>query len=452
MTTPTRHAHAATDRSAAELRTKLAAERDLDAMWREDARARRAGAIEHRDALADVEERAAAAKRARRERATDAREAERLNALHRRATRSGERARLRARILGSAEVRALRVAKVRTVTLAVGIPVLLAFAAWSTTGVQAGVVRLLSLDHGSAAWWAAWLVEPAAIAVVAGIIVGRAVLRSSGGNTDWRAAFAECSFLGGSLALNVLGGWPAGSGWDGFATALPHAIGPAGAAATAWLIGLFDGYVSAARPWDGAPRLADLTDVDTLTAAARVPAAVVPETAEDQPIVTPPAPVEAPAEDRTEDQPHPVTSAAPTVPKSVAAVLDLPTAPIPEPLFIVPPKRDDVPRRPAPVPVTAPLFTGPAGPDLRPHDAADAYPGDRLPVDVEDQEDAFEDDAEGTDVSPELLALGRWIAAQFARDDVPLTRANLLDALRRYGRGISTDRATELLRQLKPAA
>ena len=39
-----------------------------------------------------------------------------------------------------------------------------------------------------------------------------------------------------------------------------------GAAGTAFLIGLFDGYVSAARPWHGAPRLAgmrlDLSEVE----------------------------------------------------------------------------------------------------------------------------------------------------------------------------------------------
>ncbi|WP_205752210.1 hypothetical protein [Cryptosporangium phraense] len=265
MTAPTRSTAArravTVERSAAELAADLAAERDLDTVWREDTRARRAGAVEHRNALADVEETASAAKRARRERATDARESEKLNALYRRATRSGERARLRARILGSAEVRALRIAKVRTVTLAAGVPVLTAFAAWSTTGVQAGVVRLLDVESGSAPWWTAWAVEPALIAVVALIIIGRAVLRSSGGDTDWRATVAEWTALGLSLALNIFGGWPAGAGWDGLGSALPHAIGPAGAAGTAFLIGLFDGYVSAARPWDGAPRLADLTDV-----------------------------------------------------------------------------------------------------------------------------------------------------------------------------------------------
>jgi hypothetical protein len=243
---------------AARLRAELAAGRDLIAVQAEDAWARRAQATEHRIAMADVAERDAAADRERRERARDAAEADALAALYRRAAASGARARIRAEISGSAEMRALRVAAVRRVALIAGLPVLAAFAAWSTTGVQAGVVRLLHLADASAAWWASWAVEPALITVVALIIVGRAVLRSSGGDTDWKAGLAEWSALGLSLALNIVGGWPGGGFWAGTATALPHAIGPLGCAGTAFLIGLFDGYVSTARPWDGAPRLADL--------------------------------------------------------------------------------------------------------------------------------------------------------------------------------------------------
>jgi hypothetical protein len=247
---------------AARLRAQLAAARDLVAVQAEDAWVRRAQATEHRIAMADVDERAAAAQRARRERASDAVEADALAALYRRATRSGARARIRAEIQGSAEMRALRCAAVRRVALLAGLPVLAAFASWSTTGVQAGVVRLLGLTGGSASWWASWAVEPALITVVALIIVGRAVLRSAGGDTDWRAGLAEWTALGMSLALNILGGW------SGLGGALPHAIGPLGCAGTAALVGLFDGYVTAARPWDGAPRLADMD----LTAPVAVPA------------------------------------------------------------------------------------------------------------------------------------------------------------------------------------
>jgi hypothetical protein len=241
---------------AAALREQLAAERDLQTVQREDVWARRATAVQHELALAAVDEQETGAKRARRERVRDALEADELAALYRRAASSGTRARIRALIQGSAEMRALRIAKVRTVALWAGLPVLAAFAAWSTTGVQAGVVRLLDLDDRSASWWASWAMEPALIAIVALIIIGRAVLSSSGGKTDWRATVAEWSALGLSLALNIAGGWH--GGWDGLATALPHAIGPLGCAGTAFLIGLFDSYVTDARPWDDAPRLEEL--------------------------------------------------------------------------------------------------------------------------------------------------------------------------------------------------
>jgi hypothetical protein len=101
--------------------------------------------------------------------------------------------------------------------------------------------------------------EPALIAIVALIIIGRAVLRSSGGDTDGRATAAEWIALGLSLALNIFGGFPEGAGaLAGVASALPHSIGPIGCAGTAFLIGLFDSYVATAQPWKDAPRLADL--------------------------------------------------------------------------------------------------------------------------------------------------------------------------------------------------
>ncbi|MFI7074927.1 hypothetical protein [Micromonospora sediminicola] len=242
--------------SADELRTRLQEDRAVVEVRREDERERRESDVEHRIALARIQERERAEARERREDDRDAAEDVALAELYRRAKRSGERARIRAEIDGSAEMRALRVAKVRKVALLAGIPVLAAFAAWSTTGVQAGVVRLLDLDAGTASWWAAWAVEPALITIVALIIIGRAVLRASGGEVDWKATVAEWSALGLSLALNIVGGWH--GGWDGLVTALPHSIGPVGCAGTAFLIGLFDSYVTAARPWEGAPRLADL--------------------------------------------------------------------------------------------------------------------------------------------------------------------------------------------------
>lgn len=263
--------------AAAELRGELVAARELVAVQREDDWLRRVQAAEHHIAMADVDEQTAAAERARRARARDAQEADELGQLYRRASRSGARAQIRAQIQGSAEMRALRVASVRQVALVAGLPVLAAFAAWSTTGAQAGVVRLLHLAPDSPSWWASWGMEPALITIVALIIIGRAILRASGGDTDWRATVAEWTALSLSLALNIFGGWVGGAFWAGAGSALPHSIGPLGCAGTAFLIGLFDGYVTVARPWDGAPRLADLDLVPAVPVAdaTAVPAPVL---------------------------------------------------------------------------------------------------------------------------------------------------------------------------------
>ncbi|MFB6397968.1 hypothetical protein [Polymorphospora lycopeni] len=304
--------------SADSLRAGLLEAREVIGVRREDARARRAQDAEHRVAIADVDERAAAAARARRERVRDADESAALAELYRRAARSGARARVRADIERSAEMRALRVARVRQVTLLAGIPVLAAFAAWSTTGVQAGVVRLLGLEPGTAGWWAGWAMEPALITVVALIIIGRAVLRSAGGDTDWRADVAEWTALALSLALNLAGGWHG----DGFLTALggglAHSVGPIGAAGTAFLIGVFDSYATAARPWDNAPRLADLN----LTIPAPVPAHGEPAAP-----VTPPTPVPAPVvELPPAPEPTPVSEPAAPVVKATRPAKRQPSA------------------------------------------------------------------------------------------------------------------------------
>lgn len=310
---------------AAALRADRAAARALAAVKAQDIWARKVQETEHAIAMADVDEYATNARRERRERTRDTADAEALAALYRRATRAGARARLRAQIQGSAEVRALRIAKVRTFTLLVGIPVLIAFAAWSTTGVQAGVTRLLDLTPWSATWSAAWLVEPALITVVGAIIIGRAILRSSGGDTDWRATAFEWGFLGLSLGLNIVGGWPEGSAgfWAGMGTALPHAIGPFGCAGTAFLIGLFDSYVTDARPWHNAPRLADIDLTAPTMTVPSVPTAPVPPAAtipaQSRPAVeTAPAPTETAAETAAPDAPATVPPA--TAPTSSAAV------------------------------------------------------------------------------------------------------------------------------------
>ena len=258
-------------REAARLRAELAAQRAIEAVRREDTRARVADHMAHDAAMADLAERQAIAAQQRRERAREAAAQEALVALYRRAINAGARARIRADISRSAEMRAIRIARMQRATLAIGLPVLAGWAAWSTTGVQAGMVRLLGLEAGSPGWWAAWLVEPLLITIVAGLIVLRAVLRMSGGDVDERAARAEWTALTVSVVLNMVGGWTTRvDSWAAVPTAVAeaigHSLGAIGAAGTAWLLGVVIDYTTTARPWDGAPRLADLD----LTAAPQM--------------------------------------------------------------------------------------------------------------------------------------------------------------------------------------
>lgn len=267
--------------------------RDALARIREEAARRR---DERRLARAERRENAAAAKAARREARRDRAEQRRLAELYRAAAVSGERARLAVAIRGSVEARRHRVDQVRAATLKVGLPVLGAFAAWSTVGVHAGVVGLLGAAPGSAWWWGAWFIEPALIAVVAGVIVARAVLRASGGDVDWRAHVAHWGALATSILLNLAGHWPTGLSGPEVTAAIAHSVGPLGAATVAWLIGVMDDYVTAARPEEGARTLAELgvqrerVAAHTPAAAAEVPGPASPSA----PAVEPPAPATEP--------------------------------------------------------------------------------------------------------------------------------------------------------------
>lgn len=243
--------------TAADLRAYLSDERAVVAVNREHEWVSLAQQAQHDIHLADVAEAAARDQRTRKQRAKDAAEDAKLADLYRAAKAAGHRAKVRAQMNQSAEKRAVRLAQMRTVLLIAGLPVLLAFAGWSTTGVQAGFVKLLDLEKGDPTWWTGWGVEPALIAIVAGIIIARAVLRNSGGDTDWRADLIETGALGTSLLLNVFGGWH-GEGWSAFGAALGHSLGPIGAAVTAYLMGLIDTYISRANPWDGAQRLDEI--------------------------------------------------------------------------------------------------------------------------------------------------------------------------------------------------
>ena len=205
--------------------------------------------LQHREARAQVRAEARTRRRARRAR-------QRVDHLRQQALLAGTAARTRYEVLQTGEARALRLARTRTAALAALLPVLLAFGAWSAAGVQAGMVALLSLEQGSVAAAAAWLVEPALIGVVATVILIRARLRSVGGDLDERATRVEWAALTLSIALNCVGHWPRDVDATAFAALVGHALGPIGAAATAYLISVIQDGISSADPWhldDGSP-------------------------------------------------------------------------------------------------------------------------------------------------------------------------------------------------------
>ena len=205
--------------------------------------------IQHREARAQVRAEARAHRRARRAR-------QRIDRLRQQALLAGTAARTRYEVLQTGEARALRLARTRTAALAALLPVLLAFGAWSAAGVQAGMVTLLSLEQGSVAAAAAWLVEPALIGIVATVILIRARLRSVGGDLDERATRIEWAALSLSILLNAVGHWPDSFGATAFAALVGHALGPVGAAGTAYLISVIQDGIASANPWlldDGSP-------------------------------------------------------------------------------------------------------------------------------------------------------------------------------------------------------
>ncbi|MEU3019038.1 hypothetical protein ABZ635_16755 [Nocardiopsis sp. NPDC007018] len=258
-----------------DLRRRLTLRRGIDSLKRTDSVQRLHARVQHQIAVSAARAAARRDRRQRREENRDAHENVSLAELRRRASVSGERARVRSQIMQSAEMRAMRVEKVRRTSLFVLVPVLVAFAAWSTAGVHAGLMHLLSVPAGSPMWWAGWALEPALITIVAGIIVVRAVLRSSGGDLDWRATVAEWAALTVSIALNAAGHWPESGTLTAVAALIAHSIGPLGAALTAWLIGIIDDAVASAQPEkrDGepVPTLAELNVIGGAERAASAP-------------------------------------------------------------------------------------------------------------------------------------------------------------------------------------
>ncbi|WP_304456016.1 hypothetical protein [Nocardiopsis sp. YSL2] len=216
--------------------------------------------LTRRESIAKVRE-DVAAKRAERRAAAKARRIEREARL------TGQQARTRYDVYQSGEARAQRISRTRTLALALLVPVLCAFGAWSAAGVQAGMVTLLSLEPDSAAAMMAWLVEPALLGIVAGIIIIRAQLQSAGGDLDERAVRIEFGALATSILLNFAGHWPEQLNAEGWAALAGHALGPIGAAGTAYLISLVQDGVTHANPWtldDGtpAPSLVDSREDD----------------------------------------------------------------------------------------------------------------------------------------------------------------------------------------------
>jgi hypothetical protein len=255
-TAPTGKQGASPDQVAAELERKrqLAAAKDNDSLERLRERTDRELTRE------EIRHQAAQTRRDRRAEQSRSRAAAAL-----------ERARLAAEINQSAEARALRIQRTRTLSLAVLLPVLAAFAAWSTTGVHSGATTLLSAERWGAVWWALWLLEPALIGTVGWIIIVRARLASAGGRLGEDALRIMWGCLAVSIALNAIGHWPTApaAGWT-FAALLAavggllaHSLGPVGAAMTAHLVGVIEDAITAARPWEGAKTLAELAAART---------------------------------------------------------------------------------------------------------------------------------------------------------------------------------------------
>lgn len=269
--------------TATELRPELAGRREVAAAYRDDAIERERADARHDRDRQDVAEEVRQAERARAEREEQSRANAELARMYRTFRATGERTRITSQMARSGEARALRLERLRTLNLKVLVPVLLGFAAWSTTGVHHGAARLMGVGNGAYGdpmWWALWLLEPVLIGAVVWILIVRARLASAGGTLNARAEALAIGCLGTSVLLNFSAAIPThalASTAAGFGVAgamLAHAVGPAGAAATAHLIGVVDESIAGAEPWtdkDGrpVPLLADMDFDAMLTNASK---------------------------------------------------------------------------------------------------------------------------------------------------------------------------------------
>ncbi|GAA2576784.1 hypothetical protein SMC26_30035 [Actinomadura fulvescens] len=293
------------DLSADELGGELRRRRELQDAQRMDELARLRAEAGHKRARADVAEESRLAELARVEREADLRAEAELARMYRDFRAAGERTRIRSVMARSGEARALRLDRLRSRNLVILIPVLVGFGVWSTTGVQQGAARLMSVTPGSPVWWVLWGLESLLIGTVCWIIIVRARLAASGGRLADSAEKIGIGCLTTSIFLNLVAAVPAGDGspvsvWAVAGAAFAHAIGPVGAAVAAHLIGVIDRSITEADPWrdkDGqdVPRLAAM-DLRPSTSPARTsPPASTPEGAPDISSGSPPGSADKPA-------------------------------------------------------------------------------------------------------------------------------------------------------------
>ncbi|MFI0412440.1 hypothetical protein [Actinomadura sp. 3N508] len=266
-----------------ELAAELARQRELADARRADELERVRAEAGHGRSRADVATEVRLAELERAEREADVRAEAELARMYREFRASGARTRIKADMARSGEARALRLEWLRRLNLRVLVPLLLGFGIWSTTGVQQGAAKIMSVDKGDPVWWVLWGLEALLIGVVCWIIVVRARLAASGGRLASHAERLAAGCLTTSIFLNLVAAVPTGegphpSGWAIPGAMFAHAIGPVGAALVAHLIGIIDTSISDADPWHEGegedrrpvPRLAEMDlQPPTVVPAAR---------------------------------------------------------------------------------------------------------------------------------------------------------------------------------------
>ena len=219
------------------LEADLARDRQVADARRTDELKRKQAEAQHGRDLADVAEDARRAELDRAEREDTVTADAALARMYREARAAGERARVTSQMARSGEVRALRLERLRTLNLKVLVPVLLGFAAWSTTGVHHGAARLMAVGAWGSdpMWWALWLLEPVLIGAVVWVTIVRARLAAAGGTIDPRAVQLAIGCLAVSIFLNLTAGAPnhpptsISAVLSVAAAMLGHAVGPTGA-------------------------------------------------------------------------------------------------------------------------------------------------------------------------------------------------------------------------------